>query len=69
MPETPALVSLNTACALTSLSRTAINRYRGEGRFPQPVWVGDRRIAFVRAEVEEWIRERIAARDRQPEAA
>jgi prophage regulatory protein len=60
--EIPTLISLNDACQLTSLSRTAINRYRAEGRFPQPVPVGFRRIAFVRAEVVQWIEARIAER-------
>lgn len=58
----PALISLNAAAAMTSLSRTMINRYRAEGRFPVHVELGDRRIAFVRAEVEEWIRGKIDAR-------
>lgn len=58
----PMLISLNDACALTSLSRTAINNRRAQGLFPKAVPLGDKRIAFVRAEVEEWIRDRIAAR-------
>lgn len=64
MPNTdfPTLISLNDACELTSLSRTAINRYRNEGRFPQPVPIGFKRIAFVRGEVVEWINARIAER-------
>ena len=66
MTDVPNLVSLNEACRMTSLSRTAINRYRGEGRFPQPVPIGDRRIAFVRAEVVSWITDRIADRDAKP---
>ncbi|BCH32613.1 hypothetical protein MesoLjLc_45430 [Mesorhizobium sp. L-8-10] len=61
MSETPHLISLNEACRLTSLSRTAINRWRDLGRFPKAVPMGDRRVAFIRAEVEEWIRDRIAA--------
>jgi prophage regulatory protein len=60
--DLPTLISLNDACRLTSLSRTAINRYRAEGRFPQPVPVGFKRIAFVRAEVVAWIEARIAER-------
>ncbi len=62
MSDTPHLISLNEACRLTSLSRTAINRYRAEGRFPQPVPIGFRRIAFIRAEVVAWIEARIAER-------
>lgn len=57
-----ALISLNDACRLTSMSRTMLNRYRAEGRFPAAVDLGDRRIAFVRSEVAAWIRAKIAAR-------
>ncbi len=56
------LVSLNDASKMTSLSRTMLNRYRSEGRFPVAVPLGDRRVAFVKAEVEAWINQRIAAR-------
>ncbi|KQT04133.1 AlpA family phage regulatory protein [Rhizobium sp. Leaf386] len=62
MSDTPVLISLNEASKLTSLSRTAINRWRDMGRFPKAVPLGDRRVAFVRAEVEQWIRDRIALR-------
>lgn len=58
----PMLVSLNDACRMTSMSRTMLNRYRGEGRFPVAVELGDRRVAFVRAEVVEWIEAKIGAR-------
>jgi prophage regulatory protein len=58
----PMLVSVKTACALTSLSRTMLNRYRAEGRFPAAVPLGDKRIAFVKSEVANWITARIAAR-------
>jgi prophage regulatory protein len=56
------LVSIKTACELTSLSRTAINRYRAEGRFPSAVPLGDRRVAFVKSEINEWIAARISLR-------
>jgi prophage regulatory protein len=56
------LVSLNDAVRMTSLSRTMLNRYRAEGRFPIAVPLGERRIAFVRSEVQEWISGRIARR-------
>ncbi|MGB3643686.1 MAG: AlpA family phage regulatory protein [Mesorhizobium sp.] len=57
-----ALVSLNDAARLTSLSRSMINRYRAEGKFPVAVTLGERRIAFVRQEVEAWVSEKIARR-------
>lgn len=56
------LISLNTACEMTSLSRTAINRLRAAGQFPAHVELGERRVGFVRAEVLEWIEGRIKAR-------
>ncbi|WP_260687499.1 helix-turn-helix transcriptional regulator [Rhizobium laguerreae] len=56
------LISLNDACRLTSMSRTMLNRYRAEGRFPVAVELGDRRVAFVRSEVTAWVQSKIAAR-------
>lgn len=64
MPDNPILISLNDACRLTSLSRTAINRWRDLGRFPSAVQLGDKRVAFVLAEVQQWISDRIAERGR-----
>jgi prophage regulatory protein len=58
----PSLVSIKRACELTSMSRTMLNRYRAEGRFPAAVPLGDKRIAFVRSEVADWINARISAR-------
>jgi prophage regulatory protein len=39
-----------------------IHRLRAEGRFPAAVALGEKRIAFVRSEVHDWIGGRIAAR-------
>ncbi|RWB69485.1 AlpA family phage regulatory protein [Mesorhizobium sp.] len=55
-------MSLNDAARLTSLSRSMLNRYRSEGRFPKAVPLGDKRIAFVASEVRAWITERMASR-------
>jgi len=56
------LVSMNEAVRMTSLSRTMINNLRTAGRFPQTVPLGERRFAFVKAEILDWIDSRIAAR-------
>ena len=56
------LVSLVEACRMTSMSRTMLNRYRAAGRFPSTVELGDRRLAFVRSEVTDWIQAKISAR-------
>lgn len=58
----PSLVSMNGVVAMTSLSRTMLNRLRADGRFPAAVPLGDRRVAFVKSEVSEWIAARINAR-------
>ncbi|MBZ7920577.1 AlpA family phage regulatory protein [Ensifer adhaerens] len=59
---TPILIPMKEICALTSLSRTMVNRLRVAGRFPDAVELGERRVAFVRSEVLAWIDERIAGR-------
>ena len=53
---------MKSAVEMTSLSRTMLNRYRAEGRFPAAVPLGEKRVAFVKSEVNEWINARIAAR-------
>ena len=62
MTDSP-LISMRDACRMTSASRTWLNVLRAQGKFPAAVPLGDKRVAFVRAEVEAWIAERIAARD------
>ena len=74
MSDAPHLISLNEASRLTSLSRTAINRWRAIGRIPAAVPLGDKRVAFLRSEVDAWIRQRISERavkeaTREPVAA
>ncbi len=58
----PRLVSMNAVAEMTSLSRTAINKHRATGNFPIEVSLGQRRIAFVKSEIQAWIDARIAAR-------
>jgi prophage regulatory protein len=62
----PVLVDMKKVCAMTSLSRAMVNRYRAEQRFPRPVSLGEKRIAFVAAEIDQWIQERINARQSKP---
>jgi predicted DNA-binding transcriptional regulator AlpA len=62
MNTKPTLISLREVCYETSLSRTAINRWRAQGKFPPAVELGDKRVAFVRTEVEAWIKQRIQER-------
>lgn len=56
------IISISDVCAMTSLSRTAISKFRAARKFPAEVALGERRIGFVRTEVVAWIDERISAR-------
>lgn len=60
--NTPRLMSPKEAAAATTMSRVLLTLMSKEGRFPVPVLVGERRQAYVRAEVEAWIDSKIAAR-------
>lgn len=51
----PPLMSPKEAAAATTMSRVLLTRMAKEGRFPCPVKIGVKRIAFVRSEVEAWI--------------
>ncbi|MER8783372.1 AlpA family phage regulatory protein [Mesorhizobium sp. M1006] len=55
----PRLMAPKDAAAATSLSRTLLILMAEAGEFPK---LSERRSAYVRAEVEEWIDKRIAAR-------
>ncbi|MDE0100425.1 MAG: AlpA family transcriptional regulator [Truepera sp.] len=48
--------------ARTGLSRSTIYVRLDQGRFPRPVSLGARAVGWIEAEVDEWMRERIAAR-------
>ena len=47
-----------------TLSKCQIWRLMKDGRFPKRVQVSENRIAWVEREIDEWIAERVAARDR-----
>ncbi len=46
------------------LSRSELYRLMGLGRFPRSVPLGERARAWVEEEIDAWILERIAARDK-----
>jgi len=45
------------------MSRSTVYDLIGKGKFPQQVQLGPRSIAFVEAEIDSWIRNKIAIRD------
>ncbi|MGE3292631.1 MAG: helix-turn-helix transcriptional regulator [Geminicoccaceae bacterium] len=56
------LVDFAEAQRLTSLSRSTLERLVRAKDFPEPVVITPSRRGFVRAEIEGWIRDRIARR-------
>ena len=46
--------------ARTGLSRSTIYRRLAGGSFPKPLSLGARAVGWIEAEVDEWIRQRIA---------
>lgn len=58
------LRKLPVVCRQTALSRANIYRLVKTGEFPAPVKLGPRASAWVGAEVDTWIAQRIAQRDK-----
>lgn len=56
------LMSPNEAATFTTMSKTLLRAMSIEGKFPQPLLIGVKRIAYVRSEVEAFIRDRIKGR-------
>lgn len=57
------LIRLKNVIDCTGLARSTIYRYIEEGIFPKSVSLGDRAVAWVESEVQEWILERVEKRD------
>jgi prophage regulatory protein len=49
----------------TGLSESSIHDLRSRSEFPEPVPLPGRRVAWLRSEIAEWQRTRIAERDRK----
>lgn len=57
------LIRLKEVMAMTGLARATVYKYIKKGIFPAAVSLGDRAVAWVESEIEEWILEHIAERD------
>jgi predicted DNA-binding transcriptional regulator AlpA len=65
------LITPNIAEGISGLSQREMRRRAEQGRFPEPVKIGEGkngRIAYVEAEVLEWVAARIEERDRKAAA-
>ncbi|CAK9884224.1 MAG: hypothetical protein XXXJIFNMEKO3_00606 [Candidatus Erwinia impunctatus] len=61
---TQSLIRLSEAQRRTGYSKAWIYRLIKQQRFPKSVKIGSRAVAFVESEIDTWINERIAERDR-----
>jgi prophage regulatory protein len=59
----PALLRMAEVTRTVGLSRATIYRLMERGQFPRAVTLTGSAVAWVRAEVEAWIAERVNARD------
>ena len=50
---------------ITKLSKSTIHLFlsKGDSDFPKPINTGERRVAWVDSEIQEWILRRMAERD------
>ncbi|WP_028867888.1 AlpA family transcriptional regulator [Psychromonas arctica] len=57
------LMKLKEVMNNTGLSRSSVYKYISEGHFPKPVPTGERSVAWLDSEIDDWILERVAQRD------
>jgi prophage regulatory protein len=62
-PRLQRVVRLADLTAYVGLRRTQIEVLISQGRFPRPVRIGDRAMAWMETELIAWQQERIAERD------
>jgi prophage regulatory protein len=58
------IMRLNEVMDSTGLGRSSIYKFIAAGTFPKPVSLGDRAVGWVDYEIEEWIVQRVAERDK-----
>lgn len=57
------LIRMPEVLRRTQLSKATIYKMLGNGTFPKQVNLHERAVAFVAAEVDEWVQSRIAKRE------
>ena len=57
------LIKLKTVMDCTGLARSTVYKFIAEDRFPKPVKLGARMVAWVEGEIQQWILERLDERD------
>lgn len=71
MPKISAvrLLRLPEVCRVTGLGRAMIYRLQAKKSFPQSVKITDHAVGWIDAEVQGWVAQRMASRDREQSVA
>jgi prophage regulatory protein len=56
-------IKLKEVMNITGLARATVYKYITNDRFPKSVSIGERAVAWVESEVQDWMLERVAERD------
>ncbi len=56
-------VRIKEILEITGLSKATIYRYIAEDKFPKPVSLGGRAVAWIDNEIDDWISSKIESRD------
>ena len=68
MAKAVTIVRLPAVLDITGLKRSTLYKRVAGGNFPRPIRLGPRAVGWIRHEVDEWLRARIAE-SRDPRAA
>jgi prophage regulatory protein len=49
---------------ITGLARSTIYRFMGKGKFPRSIPLGERSVGWLDTEVNEWLSNKVACRDK-----
>lgn len=63
------LLKLKDVMFATGLARSTVYKYIAENNFPKPVSLGERNVAWVEDEINNWIESKIRERDGATTAA
>lgn len=58
------IIRLKEVIASTGLARSTIYKHIGQGVFPRPVPLVGHSVGWLESEIQEWIKSRVAERDR-----
>lgn len=57
------LIKLKAVMDCTGLARSTVYKFIAEDRFPKPVKLGVRMVAWVESEIQQWIQDKIEHRE------